>query len=85
MTSTGLVLKLKGLHYAGRSVKTGNLFISHKQLAVNSIARDEDNAFSVESRPSASENRCKLYSPEKQLTKAYQSLLNLEGGAQDQI
>ena len=36
-------------------------------------------------RPSVSENRCKLYPPERQLTKAKQPSLNLEGGAQGQI
>ena len=35
-------------------------------------------------RPSASENRCKLYPPERKLTKANQPSLNLEGGAQGQ-
>ena len=36
-------------------------------------------------RPSASENRCKLYPPERKLTKANQASLNLEGGAQGEI
>ena len=38
----------------------------------------------TKTRPSASENRCKLYLPERQLTKANQPSLNLEG-AQGQI
>ena len=36
-------------------------------------------------RRSASENRCKLYPPERKLTKANQPSLNLEGGAQGKI
>ena len=36
-------------------------------------------------RCSASENRCKLYPPERKLTKANQPSLNLEGGAQGKI
>ena len=36
-------------------------------------------------RPSASENRCKLYPPERKLTKADQPSLNLEGGPQGEI
>ena len=36
-------------------------------------------------KPSASENQCKLYQPERQLTKENQPPLNLEGGAQGQI
>ena len=34
---------------------------------------------------SASENLCKLYPPERKLTKANQPSLNLEGGAQGEI
>ena len=37
------------------------------------------------SRHSASENRCKMYPPERKLTKANQASLNLEGGAQGEI
>ena len=40
---------------------------------------------SIQTRSRALENRCKLYPPERQLTKANQPSLNLEGGAQDQI
>ena len=36
-------------------------------------------------RPSAPENQCKLYPPERKLTKANQASLNLEGGAQGEI
>ena len=36
-------------------------------------------------RPSASENRRKLYPPERKLTKANQTSLNPEGGAQGEI
>ena len=36
-------------------------------------------------RPMASENRCKLYSPERKLTKALQTSLNLDGEAQGEI
>ena len=36
-------------------------------------------------RPTASENRCKLYPPERKLTKAIQTSLNLEGEAQSEI
>ena len=36
-------------------------------------------------RRSALENRCKLYPPERKLTKANQPSLNLEGGAQGKI
>ena len=36
-------------------------------------------------RRSASENQCKLYPPERKLTKANQPSLNLEGGAQGEI
>ena len=36
-------------------------------------------------RCSASENQCKLYPPERKLTKANQPSLNLEGGAQGKI
>ena len=36
-------------------------------------------------RPIASENRCKLYPPERKLTKAILTLLNLEGEAQGEI
>ena len=36
-------------------------------------------------RPSASKNRCKLYPPERNPTKANQASLNLEGGAQGDI
>ena len=36
-------------------------------------------------RRSTSENRCKLYPPERKLTKANQPSLNLEGGAQGKI
>ena len=36
-------------------------------------------------RPSTSENRCKLYPPERKLTKANQSSLILEGGPQGEM
>ena len=36
-------------------------------------------------RPSALENRCKLYPPERKFTKANQASLNLEGGHQGEI
>ena len=36
-------------------------------------------------RPSASENQCKLYPPERKLTKANQPSPNLEGGGQGEI
>ena len=36
-------------------------------------------------RPIASENRCKLYQPERKLTKPIQTSLNLEGEAQGEI
>ena len=39
----------------------------------------------VETRPIASKNRCKLYPPERKLTKAILTLLNLEGEAQGEI
>ena len=36
-------------------------------------------------RCSVSDHRCKLYPPERKLTKANQPSLNLEGGAQGEI
>ena len=39
----------------------------------------------LQTTPSASENRCLLYPPERKLTKASQPLLNLKGGAQGEI
>ena len=39
----------------------------------------------METRPSASENQCKLYPLERQLTKAGEPSYDLEGGAQGQI
>ena len=41
--------------------------------------------FQIETRPIASENRCKLYPPERKLTKAILTSLNLEGEAQGEI
>ena len=38
-----------------------------------------------QTRPITSENRCKLYQPERKLTKAILTLLNLEGEAQGEI
>ena len=40
---------------------------------------------SKKTRPIASENQCKLYPPERKLTKAIQPLLNLERGAEGEI
>ena len=43
------------------------------------------NEIQTQTRPIASENRCKLYLPERKLTKAIQTSLNLEGEAQGEI
>ena len=39
----------------------------------------------IKTRPSASENRCKLYPPKRQLITASEPLFDLEEGAQGQI
>ena len=53
--------------------ETSHYDVIHKKLLQNTT------------RPIASENRCKLYPPERKLTKAIQTSLNLEGEDQGEI
>ena len=61
-----------------------DLAIEIKNLGLGIRVGDHD-PFHTSTRPIASENRCKLYPPERKLTKAILTLLNLEGEAQGEI
>ena len=57
-------------------------FTLHIKAVAQKVCRD---CMPLITRPIASENRCKLYPPERKLTKAILTLLNLEGEAQGEI